>query len=129
MFRLIGSKRCFTHAALALGIWALVQAPPALADYVSQSVSLDQSNALKDGVSYGSVLIEAYDGVGIGGGGLNKGEVRLTYAASIVPDYNSVSKTFGIQGVGFNTDLSLASGQITGPLGWTLGNKKSLSGF
>lgn len=101
----------------------------ARADYVSQSVTLDQSNTLKDGVAYGSVLVEAYDGVGAAGGGLNAGEVRLTYSANIVADYASTSKTFGIDHIGFNTDLKLTAGQITSSAGWKINDNKNLSAF
>lgn len=99
------------------------------ADYATQSINLDQSNTLKDGVVYGSVLIEAYNGVGAPGGGLNAGEVRLTYSAAVVPDYTSLGKTFGIDHVGFNTDLSFAADKISGPAGWKINNKGSMSGF
>jgi hypothetical protein len=99
------------------------------ADYVSQSVTLDQSNTLKDGVAYGSVLVEAYDGVGAAGGGLKAGEVRLTYSANMVADYASASKTFGIDHMGFNTDLKLTAGQITSSAGWKINDNKNLSAF
>jgi len=101
----------------------------ARADYISQSVTLDQSNTLKDGLAYGSVLIEAYDGVGSGGGGLKAGEVRLTYAANPGADYASLSKTFGIDHVGFNTDLAILADQINPPSGWKISNRKSLASF
>jgi hypothetical protein len=128
MFRLMRSPWLFTLSAMALSLAWFSHPTAARADYVSQSVTLDQSNALKDGVTYGTVLVEAYNGVGPGGGGLTAGEVRLTYTASTAP-YSGESKTFGIGAVGFNTDLSLTPGQISGPGGWKLKNNHTMSGF
>lgn len=113
---------------IAGGLLAYLAAPTR-ADFVSQTITLNQSNALKDGVTYGSVLIEAYNGVGAAGGGLNAGEVRLTYSAAIVGDYGSIEKSFGIQNVGFNTDLKLKASQITGPGGWKVNSNKNLASF
>jgi hypothetical protein len=125
----ICNHRFIILVTMSLILEAFTHAPPAHADYVSQPVSIDQSNTMKDGVVYGSVLVEAYNGVGAAGGGLNAGEVRLTYSASAIPDYGTISKTFGIGEVGFNTDLALSSGQITGPAGWKLDSAKTISGF
>ena len=112
-----------------LATCAALAPPAAFADYVSQSVILDQSNSLKDGVAYGSVLVEAYNGVGSAGGGLKAGEVRPTYSANLVADYDSISKTFGIDHLGFNTDLKIKSKQITSPTGWKIRKNKTLSEF
>ena len=121
-------RRCFILVAMGLTVASLTLAPKVHADYVFQTVTLDQSNALNNGVNYGSVLIEAYDG-GVGGGGLSTGQVRLTFTASNASNYTSLGKTFGIGEVAFNTDLALTAGQISGPGGWTLSNTKSISGF
>jgi hypothetical protein len=116
-----------SHRSLVLFALAL-SASAARADYVSQTVNLDQSNTYPDGVVYGSVKIEAYDS-GTGGGGLLAGQVRLTYTADIVAAYLGTTKTFGIQDVGFNTKLSLKDGQISGPGGWKLSSNATLDGF
>ncbi len=114
---------------IATLITGLISASPVSADYVSQTVILDQSNALKDGVAYGGVLVEAYDGLGVSGGGLNAGEVRLTFSANVVDDYVSLKKSFGIDRVGFNSDLAISAGQIATPAGWKLKNNKNMDGF
>src|SRR5262245_14671495 len=89
----------------------LTCASQARADYVSYTMALDQSNVMPDGVKYGSVVVEAYDGVGAPGGGLSAGSVRLTFTADVLPVYGKLSN-FGIDKVGFNTDLDLSKGQI-----------------
>jgi hypothetical protein len=53
----------------------------------------------------------------------------LTYNANLVADYASLSKTFGIDHVGFNTDLAVSAGQITPPTGWKMSGNNTLSGF
>jgi hypothetical protein len=126
-------RRLPVFISMRIRVWFMaacaLAAPPAVhADYVSQLVILDQSNTLKDGVAYGSVLVEAYNGVGAAGGGLKAGEVRLTFTADPTA-YDSVSKTFGIDHLGFNTDLTLTAGQITQPSGWKISSAKTLSGF
>ncbi len=99
------------------------------ADYVAQTVVLDQSNKLADGVNYGSVLIEAYDGKGASKGGLAAGQVRITYTPTIVPAYGTVSSDFGFSAATFNTDLALNSGQIAIPKGWGLNVPGTSGGF
>src|SRR5262249_35993148 len=100
----------------------------ARADYLTQTVGLDQSNVLPDGVKYGSVRVEAYDGVGAPGGGLSAGQVRITVTADSLASYGKLDN-FGIQKVGFNTDLSLKAGQITPPSGWKVEPGGNISGF
>ena len=112
--------------ATALVLTAL--AAPASAEYVAQTFALDQSNKFADGDKYGSVTIEAYDGVGLAGGGLSAGQVRITYSADLLPSYGGVT-LFGINAVGFNTDLDLKAKQIKGPSGWTLHKNEKLDGF
>jgi hypothetical protein len=85
----------------------------ALADYISQTVGL--SSTAPNPIS-GSVQIEAYDGQGAAGGGLNAGQVRLTFHANA--PIGNVGDFSGFEGVGFNTDLSLNPSQITGPMKW-----------
>ncbi len=104
-------------------------ASTARAGYVSQTIMLNQSNELEDNVNYGSVLVEAFDGLGDAGGGLAAGDVRLTYTAAKVPAYGDVGQNFGFHTVGFNTDLAFSATQITGPKGWTLKPDGRLSGF
>lgn len=84
-----------------------------LADYISQTVGL--SSTAKNPIS-GSVQIEAYDGKGAAGGGLNAGQVRLTFHANA--PIGNVGDFSGFEGVGFNTDLSLNPSQISGPMKW-----------
>src|SRR5262245_58669506 len=92
-------------------------AQPARAEYVAQTFDLNQSNTFADGVKYGSVTIEAYDGVGKSGGGLSKGQVRITWTADLLPSYGPVN-LFAINAVAFNTDLELKKKQITVPSNW-----------
>jgi hypothetical protein len=107
---------------------AFALAQTARAGYVTQTVDLDRSNTLADGVVYATVKVEAYDGVSAGGGGLKAGEVRLTYTADATV-YDAIGPTFGLHTVGFNTDLALAKGQIVAPAGWTLTKTPNLSEF
>lgn len=69
-----------------------------------------------------AVTFEAYDGKGAAGGGLNAGEVRLTFTDTtpVSPPPPDTFVNQGLQSVGFNTDLSLSPGQITGPAGWNV---------
>jgi hypothetical protein len=124
---LIGSLRFSILTTMACAAVASTNLP-ARADYVSQSVTLDQSNSLKDGVTYGTVKIETYDGNGPGGG-LLAGQARLTFSAVVASDYTGVTKSFGIDEVGFNTSLSFSAAQISGPSGWNLTANKNLDGF
>lgn len=112
---------------IALSLCAAL-APAAHAEYVSQTITLDQSNKYADGPAFGSVFIEAYDGVGTPGGGLNAGQVRITYTAHLLPIYGDV-QFFGLTAVGFNTDLTLKKNQIQGPTGWNLQKNENLGGF
>lgn len=122
---LIGNLRIgvIIAAAFTLGT------SPASADYVSQSVNINQSNALPDGVTYGSVLIETYNGIGPGGGGLLAGQARLTFSAIVAVNYTGTDKSFGIDEVGFNSKVAITAGQISGPGGWKLTADKNLDGF
>jgi MYXO-CTERM domain-containing protein len=101
---------------LACGVLGTA-APPAAAEFITYN--LDQSNTLPNGVVYGTVKVEAFQ---------NLGEVKLTYTADPTP-YSSTGKNFGFHTVGFNTDLSLNSGQFTLPAGWTLKSNANLSNF
>src|SRR3954471_18009029 len=108
-----------TRLALLLLAAALGFTQPARGGYLTETVTLDVSNELGSGAAYGTVKVEAYDGVGATGGGLKAGEVRLTFAADPTA-YDSVGPKFGLHTVGFNTDLSLAAAQIVTPAGWKL---------
>lgn len=119
------SPRMLCVASLTL----LLTAGVIRADYVTQTFSLNQSNHLPDGTHYGSVVVEAYDGIGAGGGGLAAGQVRLTFSADALPIYGPLGKNFGLDSVAFNTDLSLTPGQISAPSGWALVAKDKLGGF
>lgn len=107
----------------------VLAAGAARADYVTQTFQLDQTNKLSDGMKYGSVVVEAYDGLGAAGGGLSAGQVRLTFNADALPIYGALGKNFGLDSVGFNTDLSLSPGQISAPAGWAMVAKDKLGGF
>jgi hypothetical protein len=126
---LIDRLRFCVLATVACTAVAFADLPAARADYVSQSVTLDQSNSLPDGVTYGTVKIETYDGKGPGGGGLLAGQARLTFSAVVAGNYSGVTKSFGIDEVGFNTTLSFSAAQISGPGGWNLASNKNLDGF
>lgn len=117
-----------TRMVLALSALVIVS-PLARADYISQTILLDQSSVLGGGDTYGSVRIEAYDGNGNAGGGLTAGQVRLTVQADVRPVYDAVGKHFGVFGLGFNTDLSLQPSQIAVPDNWRLRNGRFMGGF
>src|SRR5262245_26322914 len=120
---------CVRRIKLILGVVALLAcADRARADYLTQTIAFDQSNALPDGVAYGTYQVEAYDGIGPTGGGLTAGEVRLTFTATALASYGNLGN-FGIQKVGFNTDLNLLAGQIDPPPGWKLTPGAEMSGF
>src|SRR5687768_16263 len=89
-----------------VAVCLLALAAPAQAGYLTQTVKLNLSNDLADGVTYGTVKVEAYDGVGAASGGLSAGQVRLTYTADPAP-YDALTGNFGFHTVGFNTKLSL----------------------
>ncbi|MCI0641179.1 MAG: PEP-CTERM sorting domain-containing protein [Gemmataceae bacterium] len=119
----------FRYIPVALCLAALASTPfAARADYVAQIHVLDQSNTFKDGVYYGSVVIEAYDGVGDAGGGLSAGQVRITFTADPLSDYG-VRLNFGFDKVGFGTDLALKSSQISAPFAWKMKSDEQLDGF
>ncbi|MCI0376572.1 MAG: PEP-CTERM sorting domain-containing protein [Gemmataceae bacterium] len=119
----------FRYIPIALCLAALASTPfAARADYVSQIHVLDQSNTFKDGVHYGNVVIEAYDGVGAAGGGLSAGQVRITFAAASLPDYG-VQLNFGFDKVGFGTDLMLKKSQFDAPFAWKMKSDDQLDGF
>src|SRR3954451_22475384 len=80
---------------------ACLLAAPASAGYLTNSYTFTQSNTLADGVNYGTVTIEAYDGNGAGGGGLAAGQIKLTIDVTTAP-YTTVGSKFGIQSFGFN---------------------------
>lgn len=115
-----------TYALSFAAFLTFIAAAPA--EYVAQTIVLDQSNRFSDGVKYGSVTIEAYDGVGAPAGGLNAGQVRITYTADKLLSYGDVL-FFGINSVGFNTDLAIKKKQIQGPAFWDLAKNEKLDGF
>lgn len=115
---------CRLHSLLLLVVFAST----ARAEYISQSYLLDQSNTFGDGTTYGKVVVEAYNGLGAGGGGLSAGSVRLTFSADILGIYGTLGN-FGIDRVAFNTDLVLKESQISGPTDWKITADKQVSGF
>ena len=50
----------------------------ARAGYATQTFTLNQSNGLADGVNYGSVQVQAYNGVGANPSSLSAGQVVFT---------------------------------------------------
>jgi hypothetical protein len=121
-------KRTLTRGIVAL--LALVSLTPlARADYLSKTFLLDQSNVLPSGTGYGSIFVEAYDGNGTPGGGLSAGQVRLTVQADTLPAYGPVGSNFGVYALGFNSNLTLQSSQISTPSGWQLRNGRFMGGF
>ena len=107
----------------------LVITTAAHADYVSRTYSFDLSDALPYGESFGSAMIEAYDGVGPGGGGLAAGQLRMTFHAAPLPIYGPVDSSFGIQQLGFNSKLDIKDAQIQLPAGWKVRNDRFMGGF
>jgi hypothetical protein len=116
MTRLGKAARSFA-ALLTAGLFLTVNGY-ANADFV-ETFTLDQSNALPNGVSYGTVKVQ---------GSTALGEVTLTYTADPSP-YSGTGKNFGFHSIGFNTDLSLTAAQITTPAGWSLSPGANLSQF
>src|SRR4051794_15077119 len=116
--------RTFTLALAAV----LLVAGAARADYLTETVALNFSDKTGSG-SYGTVTIQAYDGVNAPGGGLSAGQVRLTFHRSGAPASGD-DLVNGFQAVGFNTDLSITNAQITGPtVGWKAVAHPSLGGL
>jgi hypothetical protein len=113
-------------------IWALslmlIATSAVRADYVTKSMSFDLSDSLP-GSSFGSVFLEAYDGVGDSGGGLAAGQVRMTFTPTALPVYGPTDASFGIQQLGFNSKLPLSDAQIQVPTGWKLRNDRFMGGF
>jgi hypothetical protein len=115
----------FFIAALALLLFVQTAV---FADYLTQIFNLvdpgeqSQNVAFPGGRAPGTVQIEAYDGNGANGGGLNPGEVRLifdTKNTGFAPlSVNTANNLIGVQAVAFNTDLSLSPSQIHVPTGW-----------
>jgi MYXO-CTERM domain-containing protein len=67
----------------------------------------------------GTVLIESYDGVGAGGGGLAAGQIRLTFdIGDWRPPYPGA--VGGVQNLFFSTNLSLKASQFTVPVGYSV---------
>jgi hypothetical protein len=100
----------------------------ARADYQSITFALDQSNALPDGVTYGTVMVETYDGVGAGGGGLVAGQARIT--VTIDPSlYSALGPNFGLADFGFNSVAPITAGDISAPAGWTIDPNHAEDGF
>lgn len=105
------------------------------AGYATQTFTLSQSNtAGADGINYGSVKVEAYDGSGASGG-LATGQVRFTVTVNSSA-YGSIQSNFGMDMFGFNSDLSLQStnsglgNYVATPSGWSvdIGNQ-NMDGF
>jgi len=111
--------RLYSCAVAIVAIAAcFVAVQPAAADLIT--FNLDQSNALPDGVVYGTVTVETSTAKG--------GEVKITYLADPKP-YTSTGPNFGLHTVGFNTDLTLKTSQISVPSGWKLTSNANLSMF
>jgi len=67
----------------------------------------------------GTVLIESYDGIGAGGGGLAAGQIRLTFdIGDWWPPYPGA--VGGVQNLFFSTNLSLKVSQFTVPVGYSV---------
>jgi hypothetical protein len=64
------------------------------------------SNTFGGTADYGTVKLEAYDGVGVGGGGLLAGQIKITVTAFSAPYANGVNGNFGIDKFAFNFNLS-----------------------
>jgi hypothetical protein len=106
---------------------------PARADYISRSFQFSLSDSLPRGPSFGTVTIEAYDGTGAAGGGLQVGQVRMTFQPTKLPIEPYGPGYFGFEQAGFNTNLSLQPSQIRTATGWNAGwglrGNRSMGGF
>jgi hypothetical protein len=109
--------------AVAVAILLIVQTA-ALADYIDAYAVMVGPGQQSQGVAFpggdppGAVRIQAYDGKGASGGGLQAGEVPLTFWADGGLAAPMPGQTLGLQSVAFNTDLSLSAAQIQLPAGW-----------
>ncbi len=103
-----------------LGSNSVTWATSARADYVSQSYQFDLSDSLPMGLSFGSAVIEANNGVGPALNGLGAGQVRMTFQAAPLADYGPLGSSFGFEQLGFNAKLDLNDAQIQIPAGWKL---------
>lgn len=107
---------------------------PAKAAYQAKTYTFTQSNVLADGVNYGTITVESYDGIGATGGSLLTGQIRFTVTAATAP-YASVDPgvgKFGIQDFGFNFDkLTITATDIAAvpSSGWTFNVTNSGGGF
>ncbi len=114
-------------AALALAF----ATQPAKAGYQTKTYTFTQSDVLADGVNYGTVKVESYDGLGATGGSLLTGQIRFTVTAATAPYTAGLSSNFGIQHFGFNFDnLTITASDITTvPSGWTFDVTGPSGGF
>jgi len=107
----------------------LLAANNAHADYVARAYTFDLSDSLPYGDNFGSVHVEAYDGNGVSGGGLNAGQVRMTFQTATLPIYGPTDANFGFQQVGFNANIDIKDVQISVPTGYKIRNDRFMSGF
>ncbi|HVK17962.1 MAG TPA: hypothetical protein VM533_13520 [Fimbriiglobus sp.] len=76
--------------------------------YEVRTFDITYSNTYADGVNYGTVQVESYDGVGASGGGLEAGRVKFTVTANRLPIYGDTSgQNFGWGSFAFNTLLNI----------------------
>lgn len=131
--------RLTTPKFWGLCILALVlafAAQPAKAAYQVKTYTFTQSNVLADGVNYGTVKVESYDGIGATGGSLLTGQIRLTVTAATAPYTAGLGSNFGIQDFGFNflnlsinTAAEITANVTTVPTTWTFTVAPSGGGF
>lgn len=105
---------------VALGLFLCVT-PRSWASYDVRTYSLDTSNTLPGGTSYGTVTIQSDTTLGV-----------VTIAFTVDPQ--AVPQTlnnFGLQEIGLNTDLTLSANQVSADNGWSVsvGGSTNISSF
>jgi hypothetical protein len=122
--------RMWVIALAAIGL--SLSAQPSKAGYQTATYTFTQSNTLADGVNYGTVTVESWDGLGSSGGGLLAGQIRFTVDATTAPYVNGIGNNFGIQHFGFNfANLEITAADISAlpPTGWSFDIDPSGGGF
>jgi hypothetical protein len=106
-------------AVVALACWTCL-GQSAKADFQSQLFDLNVSNSFSGtSTTYATVLVEAWDGTGTGGGGLLAGQVRLTLTDLPTSQEGTPGPNFGSDNFGFNSAAGFTGVTFSAPTGWS----------
>jgi hypothetical protein len=113
----ICSPRSWITALAAIGL--LLIGGQAKAGFETATYAFTQSNTLANGVTYATIKLESYDGVGLTGDGLAAGQIKMVITALTTP-YTSTGPNFGLDKFSFDYNLSnLTTANIsTAPTNW-----------